>query len=167
MLCKLVKNGMKVSIHAPRAGSDVQCRPHPAPHTRFNPRSPCGERPGFYNMDCMEGMFQSTLPVRGATPVAGRAAGGAGGFNPRSPCGERPSSAPARCFYRTGFNPRSPCGERLCKPAALRELDVSIHAPRAGSDGAVRRQPRLCRLVSIHAPRAGSDFPATMQSAIL
>ena len=69
MLCKLVKNGMKVSIHAPRAGSDVQCRPHPAPHTRFNPRSPCGERPGFYNMDCMEGMFQSTLPVRGATVI--------------------------------------------------------------------------------------------------
>ena len=34
-----------VSIHAPRAGSDDAWPAHCAEQQRFNPRSPCGERP--------------------------------------------------------------------------------------------------------------------------
>src|SRR5437016_4766833 len=41
--------------------------------------------------------------------------------------------------------------------------DVSIHAPRVGSDQARRRKNRF-RVVSIHAPREGSD---AIDSAIL
>ena len=79
-------------------------------------------------------LFQSTLPVRGATY--------------------------SRNAKRTGprnFNPRSPCGERLPAMTATRAaIMISIHAPRAGSDidlavNVVRHQ------ISIHAPRAGSD----------
>ena len=146
----------------------------------FNPRSPCGERhwpfqvtkarqmvsihaprvgsDGVYSEgEVAAKMFQSTLPVWGATgslrilwPTCRR-------FNPRSPCGERPSSAPYR----------------LCA------IIVSIHAPRVGSDpqgysqqdladmfqstlpvwGATARNAARCRRcpVSIHAPRVGSD----------
>jgi len=40
---------------------------------------------------------------------------------------------------------------------AVIELDVSIHAPRVGSDAPLRLSPWLARPVSIHAPRVGSD----------
>ena len=57
-------------------------------------------------------IFQSTLPVRGATLRRSRS---------------RPSAS-----Y---FNPRSPCGERRVGVARLAHgLIISIHAPRAGSD---------------------------------
>ena len=79
-------------------------------------------------------LFQSTLPVRGATsavsciprrtfcisihapragsdPSALLSAFEFRNFNPRSPCGERQGD---RYAYqsRADFNPRSPCGER-------------------------------------------------------
>ena len=56
-------------------------------------------------------------------------------FNPRSPCGERPDG----CFH-TGS-----------------DVVISIHAPRAGSDGAMPRLFQM-KMISIHAPRAGSDI---------
>ena len=150
--------------------------PYGLPH--FNPRSPCGER---------------------RAPSGGCA--GAHDFNPRSPCGERRRRCAGRGSGRD-FNPRSPCGERPLPPSAPQptatfqstlpvrgatgrrgchsvSLDISIHAPRAGSDqpdfsGNLRRcnfNPRSpCgerhidildafeySWISIHAPRAGSD----------
>ena len=56
-----------ISIHAPRAGSDWQGGGESRNHDDFNPRSPCGERlppPSFF---LSRYLFQSTLPVRGAT----------------------------------------------------------------------------------------------------
>ena len=55
-------------------------------------------------------------------------------FNPRSPGGERPWSGRSspRWSY---FNPRSPGGERLHRHArADIQQQISIHAPRVGSD---------------------------------
>ena len=100
-------------------------------------------------------------------------------FNPRSPCGERLGLA-AGVAGEPDFNPRSPCGERLCLAGARRACDeISIHAPRVGSDGmqsrstaarlkfqstlpvwgATRRHRRHLQhhQISIHAPRVGSD----------
>ena len=80
-----------ISIHTPHAGSDhVRGHTVPAPHN-FNPHSPCGERLGSSNVPlilsdfnphspCGERHttaltkdniyeFQSTLPMRGATPT--------------------------------------------------------------------------------------------------
>ena len=145
----------------------------------FNPRSPWGERhlSGYPVMDYA--VFQSTLPVGGATggilPFLfpdgisihaprggsdhGRNQGGLGSnyFNPRSPWGERPTP---RCFRRFGQK-------------------ISIHAPRGGSDPYFRKTGLVCFrfqstlpvggatrhglwrktaiLISIHAPRGGSD----------
>ena len=100
----------------------------------FNPRSPCGERPGKSFSELMAGGFQSTLPVWGATSLFGyveisliisihaprvgsdlswpSSKSNSSNFNPRSPCGER-LVPPAPVFGSTDFNPRSPCGERL------------------------------------------------------
>ena len=100
--------------------------------------------------------FQSTLPVWGATPAEFYVAkhnyisihaprvgsdvftpctvASSTDFNPRSPCGERRWPGlwgPIRRY----FNPRSPCGERLQQPQLLFSImDISIHAPRVGSD---------------------------------
>ena len=56
-----------ISIHAPLTGSD-SIRVHGRHTVRyFNPRSPYGERPGI-NVDFNGNrLFQSTLPLRGAT----------------------------------------------------------------------------------------------------
>ena len=101
-------------------------------------------------------------------------------FNPRSPCGERPRRRSSASKTFRDFNPRSPCGERPdLGYDDLLELDISIHAPHAGSDSVVD-QPQLYLqkfqstllmrgatippyfhsslfLISIHAPHAGSD----------
>ena len=122
--------------------------------------------------------FQSTRPVRGATPrlpPPHRIAC----FNPRAPCGARPS-----CSYKVkplfGFNPRAPCGARRCFSIAIllffrfqstrpvrgatkdvnevRFSDyVSIHAPRVGRDDS-HGHTDAPRNVSIHAPRVGRDL---------
>ena len=191
----------EISIHAPRAGSDLLTSSALQARSNFNPRSPCGERPPasptrFPAMDIsihapragsdsaplvwrQAGLlFQSTLPVRGATLTAfGRNVArddfnprspcgerrlelhcGRGNihFNPRSPCGERPDRN-AIASKLLDFNPRSPCGERPhWGRLAMLQQEISIHAPRAGSDNIIREQKQLER-ISIHAPRAGSD----------
>jgi len=61
-------SSVAVSIHAPRAGSDVR---------------------GLF-VGLSPPLFQSTLPARGATRPSCRSTWGPAGFNPRSPRGERP-----------------------------------------------------------------------------
>ena len=102
----------RISIHAPRTGSDSRRM------TYFSGKS----------------SFQSTLPARGATTGT-------------------PSSR-AMCAH---FNPRSPHGERLL-PSGWRNspYNISIHAPRTGSD-LTHRLRRVVLTISIHAPRTGSD----------
>ena len=57
------------------------------------------------------------------------------------------------------FNPRSPCGERHLLPEVdTVRLGISIHAPRAGSDGVFVSHGAVFRHISIHTPRAGSDI---------
>ena len=87
----------RISIHAPRTGSDTRTKRCGFPRMNFNPRSPHGER-------------------RPASPRLWR---WNNHFNPRSPHGERPQ--PRRKHHRRGihFNPRSPHGERLRKVTIL------------------------------------------------
>ena len=102
--------------------------------SNFNPHSPCGERPigGFEHFvpaeisihtplagsdyscssDAFSGMiFQSTLPLRGATP-SNAVKSASSDFNPHSPCGERLAFKQSLLLFRSYFNPHSPCGER-------------------------------------------------------
>ena len=108
-----IRGNRLISIHAPRAGSDIQ-------------------KLAFLS-DSLG--FQSTLPVRGATqrqknrwvlffisPPA-----------PRAGSDDEPRAG--RGVPRD-FNPRSPCGERreFGQYATAASQQISIHAPRAGSD---------------------------------
>ena len=57
-----------ISIHTPRAGSDPISWGLQRTIKHFNPHSPCGERPRIHLQNVLSCAFQSTLPVRGATP---------------------------------------------------------------------------------------------------
>ena len=56
-----------ISIHAPRTGSDQFHFMFNHIFKYFNPRSPHGERPMASSASRSSGLFQSTLPARGAT----------------------------------------------------------------------------------------------------
>ena len=58
---------MDISIHAPRVGSDLNQTAAPSTDFYFNPRSPCGERRHRTRQAVWRDVFQSTLPVWGAT----------------------------------------------------------------------------------------------------
>ena len=78
-------------------------------------------------------------------------------FNPRSPDGERLPVSRFAMPSPSNFNPRSPDGERRGRRAeALLVAEISIHAPRMGSDD--NKVDAVTQVViSIHAPRMGSD----------
>ena len=56
-----------ISIHAPRVGSDPDDFQRSEVIYDFNPRSPCGELLEHLDLDLDRMLFQSTLPVWGAT----------------------------------------------------------------------------------------------------
>ena len=156
----------QISIHAPRTGSDGRKRPRKGKEEKFqstlpargatsafwywstatfyfNPRSPHGERRPTSLRITLSERFQSTLPARGATekPPAGRTS--RRNFNPRSPHGERRHQRPHQPPEDGDFNPRSPHGERPAASSACHsDKEISIHAPRTGSDGLGRRKER-------------------------
>ena len=59
--------GSEISIHAPRVGSDARIDNSIGVQRHFNPRSPCGERLTICGTVRVGAIFQSTLPVWGAT----------------------------------------------------------------------------------------------------
>ena len=95
----------------------------------FNPRSPCGERRVWSLPSGYAAQFQSTLPMRGATPDGVPLIVSRSYFNPRSPCGERRWQAllMPSCVH---FNPRSPCGERR-SPIACMSASAAYFNPRS------------------------------------
>ena len=117
------------SPHGERRGRAVM---HQAP-THFNPRSPHGERRRNNFAAPSLGIFQSTLPARGAT-----------------------AEQLCRALIRhiSIHAPRT--GSDDCLSQSPRAICISIHAPRTGSDSA-RLQSCLDAPISIHAPRTGSD----------
>ena len=124
-----------VSIHASRAGRDFNPDSGSLSSPRFNPRVPCGTRQAEHFVGEVATQFQSTRPVRDATRTIDMSDIDGTGFNPRVPCGTRPTS-----FLSSDFD--------RC---------VSIHASRAGRDGAYTSRAQRTRPVSIHASRAGRD----------
>ena len=105
----------------------------------FNPRSPHGERPGWCAL--------AILPRY---------------FNPRSPHGERRIVALAISFHFIHFNPRSPHGERQgFKFRGIDDVIFQSTLPARGATGLQVPWHRRCN-ISIHAPRTGSDKVAVL-----
>ena len=134
----------RISIHAPRTGSDRTKRRKKHCSTDFNPRSPHGERHKLQVAFTNTHIFQSTLPARGATYVDAD-----GNIRKRisihAPRTGSDRMRPMLLLFSVDFNPRSPHGERLAvKVKEVHAGTISIHAPRTGSDdGAPNVRPDL------------------------
>ena len=125
----------RISIHAPRGGSDILSQKAITSRTNFNPRSPRGERRFSTSRTSSRVLFQSTLPAGGATfalypedfdiYISIHAPRG-GSDEPKIPVKEEvfhisihaPRGGSDSFRIITGgnsrhFNPRSPRGERL------------------------------------------------------
>ena len=123
----------------------------------FYPRSPCGERPTYFDTSSMDDFISIHALLAESDPRFRFAPLPAAYFYPRSPCGERLLTAAciflsmpflstlslrrATLFLRCGpmtrryFYPRSPCGERRqCPPYHRYRFQISIHALLAESD---------------------------------
>ena len=114
----------RISIHAPRTGSDEKCL-----------------RTGTTTL-----LFQSTLPARGATTPKNILRRITPYFNPRSPHGERPKHGSTR-IPGEDISIHAPCtGSDTERDTLKQQLDISIHAPCTGSDATLPhayRQPRF------------------------
>ena len=100
-----------ISIHAPHAGSDSGTLSRPCLASYFNPRSPCGERLPIDLYSACATIFQSTLPMRGATDFS----------DALDDFWTFQSTLPMR-------------GATLWAKFEPRNDQISIHAPHAGSD---------------------------------
>ena len=134
------------------------CRAWQAPgHQNFNPRTPCGVRPG---------RDASNLLHRGISIHAPRVGCDVGftsnklcnlDFNPRTPCGVR--RYPNRAVHQVirDFNPRTPCGVRHNhgKLFTVATKFQSTH-PVWGATPIPWVYEMDCK-ISIHAPRVGCD----------
>ena len=122
----------------------------------FNPRSPYGERPFGKGEEVMAKIFQSTLPLRGATGEY-RATEKLQRISIHAPLTGSDLTRPGISRRGGYFNPRSPYGERhICPELAADAEEISIHAPLTGSDRLAVIMMRLID-ISIHAPLTGSD----------
>ena len=132
-------DGVLISIHAPRMGSDFSWRGLP-PTVDISIHAPrMGSDLKRSDDMTQKILFQSTLPGWGAT--------------------NRRYCSVSRM---ANFNPRSPDGERLHLIVDLRHrFGISIHAPRMGSDFQKGGGNHGSRVISIHAPRMGSDVEPT------
>ena len=127
---------VRISIHAPRVGSDR----------------------GLMVPDWREEEFQSTLPVWGATRFRPSRWRIRAYFNPRSPCGERPAQLTYRVVHAVISIHAPRVGSDLLRLADRLHRGISIHAPRVGSDAASSVPKGEPGVISIHAPRVGSDL---------
>ena len=174
-------NALRISIHAPRTGSDLGHRERPKTATNFNPRSPHGERRNSDGVLFVQVTFQSTLPARGATILETVASSHHGRFQSTLPArgatqqflGKYITDEISIHAPRTGsdddyaadvrkmvlnFNPRSPHGERQGVIYLPRQtLNFNPRSPHGERPGEDWRWEKYIN-ISIHAPRTGSDM---------
>ena len=108
----------RISIHAPRTGSDRASSRWRPLASNFNPRSPHGERPGRTAQACALHNFNPRSP-HGERPSIRASATPPNTFQSTLPARGATSTLPARGATATNFNPRSPHGERLRKVTIL------------------------------------------------
>ena len=133
----------RISIHAPREGSDSPRGWGSGSPRYFYPRSPRGERRVQHARQQITDDISIHAPREGSDTALPR--------------------GPARSW---NFYPRSPRGERLGQGVDLDDpVVISIHAPREGSDLGDGGRGDAPMIISIHAPREGSDYCAAQGSS--
>ena len=133
-----------------------------SPDPNFNPRSPCGERPGQAANAVLAMRISIHAPRVGSDsamnpsmllPIAD--------FNPRSPCGERLQPIQLEVQHHQFQSTLPVWGATLDSLLRNCILQISIHAPRVGSDTILQLTSASSVMISIHAPRVGSDLVAS------
>ena len=123
----------RISIHAPRAGCDGFELDITISQRNFNPRTPCGVRPAGILIQKQPTRFQSTHPVRGATP-SGLSCVVLSIFQSTHPVRGATTFAPVVVSV-TIFQSTHPVrGATLSNTRLSSRREISIHAPRAGCD---------------------------------
>ena len=157
---EILHSDKAISIHAPRTGSDVFGSNFLLQISIFQSTLPA--RGATKNYDILKSAigFQSTLPARGATPRRMFFRKSFAHFNPRSPHGERRTDVLAS-FWGLLFQSTLPArGATVSGAMEDADGEISIHAPRTGSDESPDKVGRGLEMISIHAPRTGSDHTA-------
>ena len=107
--------------------------------------------------------FQSTLPVWGATTLRNSGICTGRNFNPRSPCGERQQHTTERPQRCAGFQSTLPVwGATDSLNCNIAICDISIHAPRVGSDRGRLKNPRKQRNFNPRSPCGERHYDACM-----
>ena len=124
-----------ISIHALRKESDPGTLRLTKRSKNFNPHSPCGERLHTTFDSKVLSLFQSTLPLRGATPHDVRLEG----------------------LVVISIHTPLAGSDLRCGLDETAEVLFQSTLPLRGATRPDRRS-RTCLLISIHTPLAGSDF---------
>ena len=111
MSFKSSKAILKISIYAPRGGSDLQFLLSSGTPTYFNLRSPWGERLGIINTRYFQFSI-STYAPRGGSDLSGKTAYNKGKISIYAPRGGSDGKSKPPKIAVTDFNLRSPWGER-------------------------------------------------------
>ena len=132
----------------------------------FNPRTPCGVRPGTGDAVPDHQDFNPRTPcgVRLWTRLHSRSVTCISIHAPRAGCDSDPASRPS---HRAHFNPRTPCGVRRCRSRPTRRSRrtfQSTHPVRGATRS--RAEDQAGQEISIHAPRAGCDAARRTLSAV-
>ena len=91
LICDIIKGSVsRISIHAPRMGSDASDDNRSCPMADFNPRSPDGERLAFLDVPAEPAGISIHAPRMGSDRWLRLLRPAPRYFNPRSPDGERP-----------------------------------------------------------------------------
>ena len=125
---------MVISIHAPREGCDTRHIAYRAQKMDFNPRTPHGVRLPWLWLWGRWCAFQSTHPVRGATP--------------------RPAALSIRASISI-HAPREGCDAAIIASSNSQTEFQSTHPVRGATQNLFQLGSQ--RVISIHAPREGCD----------
>ena len=112
--CAIHSSIQAISIHTPHAGSDDFPLKRRHSSRNFNPHSPCGERPHKWITQSRHILFQSTLPMRGATGSS-RPTNRIMRISIHTPHAGSDGKLFGNPRRYSDFNPHSPCGERLLR----------------------------------------------------
>ena len=148
-----------ISIHAPRAGCDLESSSLLPLYLLFQSTHPVRGATALKGVvSSGKTLFQSTHPVRGATLELLRKAGiiVISIHAPRAGCDLVPLP---HVGFNQGFQSTHPVrGATGYLPAGWNCSQISIHAPRAGCDTSPEDTKNKLKEISIHAPRAGCDY---------
>ncbi len=151
---------IKISIHAPRVGSDFSRSIIPSVAESISIHAPrVGSDTNRTFFDVVNDYISIHAPRVGSDTYRQKTAYYVGNFNPRSPCGERlKTSIDSSMSDVISIHAPRVGSDNGFETVETTPITISIHAPRVGSDVIIKKSDSINGFISIHAPRVGSDI---------